>query len=186
MKKKYRTSFSVDAEFLEKLTRVQELIFSDSAEDLLLENIFGEALELYVEKNCPKEKQKRREARGAKKEPEIELEFAAHVSPIDNENREVVTEKVISRYIPVAVREEVLKRDEYQCSYISSSGTRCGCCRDLEIDHVVPFSLGGNSEISNLRVLCASHNLHAAKKVLGVEFIDRKIGERVGVSTTTQ
>jgi len=63
---KFKISFSVGSEFMEKLTRAQELMFSGNAEDLLLENIFGEALELYIEKHCPKEKQKRREARESK------------------------------------------------------------------------------------------------------------------------
>ncbi len=56
---KFKISFSVSPEFMDKLKRAEELMFD--GENLLLENIFGEALELYIEKHCPKEKQKRRE-----------------------------------------------------------------------------------------------------------------------------
>ena len=169
---KFKISFSAGADFMEKLNRAQELMFSGSSDDLLLENIFGEALELYVEKHCPKEKQKRRDAREAKKEFENVAELT---SVIDNATEEVSDEKTASRYIPAAVRDKVLERDNYQCSYISYDGTRCGCRKDLEIDHVVPFALRGKTEIGNLRTLCSSHNLHAARQAFGQAFIERKI-----------
>ena len=60
-----------------------------------------------------------------------------------------------SRYIPVAVRRDVWRRDNGCCSYVDPhSGRRCGSRYRLEIDHVVPFALGGATELSNLRVLC--------------------------------
>jgi hypothetical protein len=169
---KFKISFSVGAEFMEKLLRAQELMFEGKAEDNLLENIFGEALELYIEKHCPKEKQKRREAREAKKE----IQDGIEVTPAVNiEECAVIKEPTHSRYIPAAVRDKVLLKDNYQCSYVSLNGTRCSCRRDLEIDHIIPFARGGKAEIQNLRVLCASHNLHAARQVFGAEFIGRKI-----------
>ena len=52
-----------------------------------------------------------------------------------------------SRYIPVAVRREVWRRDDGCCSYVDPhSGRRCGSRYRLEIDHVVPFALGGATE----------------------------------------
>ena len=64
-----------------------------------------------------------------------------------------------SRYIPVAVRREVWRRDNGCCSYVDPhSGRRCGSCYRLEIDHVVPFALGGATELSNLRVRCRAHH----------------------------
>ena len=170
---KFKISFSASPEFIEKLTRAQELMFSGNSEDLLLENIFGEALELYIEKHCPREKQKRREAR-----KESKVEVIEPVSPKDNNEQATVTEKALSRHIPAAVKEKVLHRDNYQCSYVSPSGTKCSCRRNLEIDHIVPFALGGSSDFNNLRVLCASHNLHAARRAFGAEFIESKIEAR--------
>ena len=64
-----------------------------------------------------------------------------------------------SRYIPVAVRSDVWRRDNGCCSYVDPhSGRRCGSRYRLEIDHVVPFALGGATELSNLRVRCRAHH----------------------------
>ena len=50
---------------------------------------------------------------------------------------------------------------------------------DFQLDHVVPFSVGGKTEADNLRVLCRAHNMFEAKEKLGVEFV----GQRVWKST---
>ncbi|MDE0445920.1 MAG: hypothetical protein OXH96_04535 [Spirochaetaceae bacterium] len=64
-----------------------------------------------------------------------------------------------SRYIPVAVKREVWRRDQGCCSYVDPhSGRRCGSRYRLEIDHIVPFALGGGAEPENLRVRCGAHH----------------------------
>ena len=64
-----------------------------------------------------------------------------------------------SRYIPVAVKQEVWRRDQGRCSYVDPhSGRRCGSRYRLEIDHIVPFALGGPTELPNLRVRCRAHH----------------------------
>ena len=64
-----------------------------------------------------------------------------------------------SRYIPVAVKREVWRRDQGRCSYVDRhSGRRCGSRYRLEIDHIVPFALGGASELFNLRLRCGAHH----------------------------
>ena len=64
-----------------------------------------------------------------------------------------------SRYIPVAVRRDVWRRDNGCCSYVDPhSGRRCGSRYRLEIDHVVPFALGGATELWNLRIRCRAHH----------------------------
>ena len=64
-----------------------------------------------------------------------------------------------SRYIPAAVRREVWRRDQGRCSYVDRhSGRRCGSRYRLEIDHIVPFALGGATELSNLRLRCKAHH----------------------------
>ena len=65
------------------------------------------------------------------------------------------------RAIPAAVRRQVWERDRGCCSYVDEgSGRRCGARHLLEIDHVVPYALGGSSEPGNLRLLCAAHHHH--------------------------
>ncbi len=67
--------------------------------------------------------------------------------------------RVRGRAIPAAVRRQVWERDRGCCSYVDrGSGRRCGSRHLLEIDHVVPYALGGSSEPDNLRLLCAAHH----------------------------
>ena len=67
--------------------------------------------------------------------------------------------RVRSRAIPAAVRRQVWERDRGCCSYVDEgSGRRCGSRHLLEIDHVVPYALGGSAEPDNLRLLCAAHH----------------------------
>lgn len=82
-----------------------------------------------------------------------------------------------SRHIPLWLRDEVLKRDGYRCSYVSvHTGIKCDCPIDLEIDHIVPFARRGRNSLSILRVLCQAHNLVAAFEAFGDEFMEQKIG----------
>ncbi|MDE0024719.1 MAG: HNH endonuclease signature motif containing protein [Spirochaetaceae bacterium] len=64
-----------------------------------------------------------------------------------------------SRYIPAPVRREVWRRDQGCCSYVDRySGRRCSSRYRLEIDHIVPFALGGGEEPGNLRLRCRAHH----------------------------
>ena len=67
--------------------------------------------------------------------------------------------KKLSRAIPSGLKRHIWKRDEGQCSYVHpETKRRCGSKHLLQIDHIKPFSLGGKSELNNLRLLCAGHN----------------------------
>jgi 5-methylcytosine-specific restriction endonuclease McrA len=55
------------------------------------------------------------------------------------------------RKIPRHVRELVLERDGHACRH-------CGGSEQLTMDHVVPWSLGGSDDPSNLQTLCMSCN----------------------------
>ena len=63
------------------------------------------------------------------------------------------------RPIPVRVKREVWQRDEGKCSFVDPhSGRRCGSRFLLEIDHVVPYAVGGTHDAGNLRVYCGAHH----------------------------
>ena len=72
-----------------------------------------------------------------------------------------------SRHVPAATRRDVFGRDGHRCTFVAADGTRCTSRHDLEIDHVVPWALGGMHEPSNLRVLCAVHNRRRAEVTFG-------------------
>ncbi|RKZ14411.1 hypothetical protein DRQ53_11625 [bacterium] len=72
-----------------------------------------------------------------------------------------------SRHIPRPIRDEVMLRDGQQCTFVGQTGRLCSSTHNLQIDHIKPWSLGGESEAANLRVLCAAHNRHQARKTFG-------------------
>ncbi len=57
----------------------------------------------------------------------------------------------MTRYISDPVRARVLVRDGGRCR-------RCGSARNLELDHIIPLSRGGNSDEENLQTLCKRCN----------------------------
>jgi 5-methylcytosine-specific restriction endonuclease McrA len=68
---------------------------------------------------------------------------------------------------------EVWRRDGGRCQWKTASGEICGCARHLQLDHIIPRALGGTSTVGNLRILCRSHNLEAARLVFGDAWMDR-------------
>ena len=62
-----------------------------------------------------------------------------------------------SRYVSVHDESEVWKRYEGRCAFIDLlTDKRCEATRYLEIDHIVPFALGGPTTKDNLRLLCSN------------------------------
>ncbi len=61
--------------------------------------------------------------------------------------------------IPPDVRALVYARDGYACA-------QCGATSALTLDHVMPWSLGGSDDQSNLRTLCRSCNSRKGVTVL--------------------
>jgi hypothetical protein len=67
------------------------------------------------------------------------------------------------RFVPAPLRREVWSRAGGQCEVkVRTEGfepfRRCSARRLLQIDHIQPISLGGESTLTNLRLLCAHHN----------------------------
>lgn len=77
--------------------------------------------------------------------------------------------------IRAAVRREVVRRDDAQCTFVSDSGERCTARELLELDHRHPRALGGANDAPNLRLLCRAHNQYAAERIFGREHVVRAI-----------
>ena len=60
--------------------------------------------------------------------------------------------------IPEDVRFEVWRRDGGKCVI-------CGSQKNLEFDHIIPFSKGGSSTARNLQLLCQDCNRHKSDKI---------------------
>ena len=52
---------------------------------------------------------------------------------------------------------------------------RCTARAFLQYDHIEATGIGGSDGASNGRVYCRSHNLNAAKKTFGREYVEEKI-----------
>lgn len=171
----YQLSFTVSVEVREKLERAQELMnrFGD------LEGTLDELLEEYLKRHCPRERAKRRQAREEKKawlrgdslteSIETVLEAAGAVVPQFSEEERSVEN---SRYIPAKLRDEVLNRDGHCCTYVAADGTRCQARKHLDLDHILPFAVGGRTELENLRTTCRAHNFLYARQWYGEERIE--------------
>jgi len=83
-----------------------------------------------------------------------------------------------SRHIPEEVKRAVWARDKGQCAFVSKDGHRCEERVGVEYDHVVPYARGGDSTVSNVRLLCPGHNQFEAERTYGAEFMKQKRGVR--------
>lgn len=73
-----------------------------------------------------------------------------------------------TRRIPQWVKDRVWARDGGRCAFAAADGRRCEARSNLELDHVVPWALGGKSDDpGNVRLLCRAHNLNLARKAFG-------------------
>ena len=73
----------------------------------------------------------------------------------------------VGRGIPKPLRRFVWERDGGRCAFMSTDGHRCESTRRLEVDHIQPVALGGETRPENLRLLCRAHNQYEAERVLG-------------------
>lgn len=75
-----------------------------------------------------------------------------------------MVENKTKRCIPIGLRYIILKRDGFKC-------LACGrSVKDnikLHVDHIIPFSLGGLTIISNLKTLCGECNIGKSNKHIG-------------------
>ena len=153
-----KVSFAASKKFIDKLEEAKSLCFRGEKNDVLLENVLSEALVCFLAKHSPKEREARREIRQQK---------STAVPSVDQS----------SRAVPTWLKDKVLKRDSYQCSFVSADGRSCGCKADLEIDHIIPFAKGGKTVIQNFRTLCRTHNYLGAVEVFGEKHVESKIRE---------
>jgi len=67
----------------------------------------------------------------------------------------------VRQWLPKEVRRMVAKRDKYRCVYCGRSVHEIGC----HVDHIVPLSMGGSNEESNLALSCVDCNQAKGAKV---------------------
>jgi len=98
----------------------------------------------------------------------VEAELAAHVSLRPKRAEAGEDGRPNSRHIPKIVEDVVWRRDGGRCAYVGGEGIRCLETAWLELDHIVPWALGGPSDDpENIRLLCRAHNQTEAVRLFG-------------------
>jgi len=145
-----------------------------------VEEILGQALDIALDKKDPRRKLERRRKREGKKESPNprpgDGENVTKATPLREEpRRDEPGSPAPSRHIPSEVRERVLEKAGYQCEYASPDGSRCSSRTGLQVEHTRPFAVYRSHDERYLRAFCPAHNLQAARKFYGQEFIQGKI-----------
>ena len=140
-----------EAVFLE-LQRSQELVSQSESKAASLEETLGAILKFYIKHRDPIEKAKcnidRKKADPVRDPAKTEQEVQERVL------------RPAARRTPIPAREkhEAILKDQAQCSYIGTDGTRCPERRFLNFHHIRAVQDGGSDVAENLKVLCASHH----------------------------
>jgi hypothetical protein len=60
-----------------------------------------------------------------------------------------------------------------RCDYVDPrTGRRCDCKFGLQREHIIPLAMGGTNELSNMQLLCRTHNDLRARQAFGNMKID--------------
>ncbi|HEX5133338.1 MAG TPA: HNH endonuclease signature motif containing protein [Candidatus Krumholzibacteria bacterium] len=151
--KRALVQFCASAEFMALYEKLRSLKWHRLPVNPSMEDVLSLALEYVLEREDPK----RRRARRSKRPVSSAAAAGAKISPA-RENPRCVSAKV---------RDEIFARDEGRCTFVGSTGRRCGSTQALQVDHIVPIARGGNGTTGNLRLLCAYHNRLEAGRILG-------------------
>lgn len=77
-------------------------------------------------------------------------------------------------YVPKELRDRVAEQARYRCGYCLTAAAIVGA--PMEIDHLIPESLGGLTEESNLWLACSLCNDHKSNRIVA---LDLESGETV-------
>jgi 5-methylcytosine-specific restriction endonuclease McrA len=158
--------FSASEAFMAKVERVRSLAWYRLPANASFEQVFELALDLVIEREDPRMRSERREARGRSARAR---ETMAATAPISQKPCRQTDATHRARFIPAPVRDQVFTRDKGRCTYTGSNGRRCASTRALQIDHIKPAARGGAGTSDNLRLLCAYHNRLEAERLMGCQ-----------------
>jgi len=149
---RYKVQFTASAELHHKLERLKALMGSHGPDGDLAAVI----------EQAVTEKLERLEAR------RFGRTRAPRKGPVEAQETQTNSGRS-SRYIPAAVRRAVSERDGDRCRYVDEHGRRCQERDRLEFHHRHPFGLGGDHDVSNIRLMCRAHNAYLAECDYGRE-----------------
>jgi 5-methylcytosine-specific restriction endonuclease McrA len=166
--KKMLVQFLASEELVEKFEQVKVLLSAGNP-SLSFADVVEVLANEYLDRHSPAARQERREARQESKQNGHNEPEKRSASP-DSRRREC--EKTQPRHIPKQVRDFIFIRDENRCTFRAADGTRCTATRGLQIDHIKPVANGGEHDLKNLRLLCATHNRRSAELAMGMHVMN--------------
>jgi 5-methylcytosine-specific restriction endonuclease McrA len=182
----YRVVFTASERLKQKMDRAGELV-SHAVSPSDLPSLIERALDLLIERaerqRCGSKQASRSSVRNARRgdadestAPSLQSVEAHGAPQAFQEPQPIVTASPTvarkvqsgpSRYVPAAIRRAVWKRDVGRCTYVDHEGNCCKQTHFLQLDHRLPYALGGVPTLENLRLRCAAHNLLHAEQIYG-------------------
>ena len=133
-----------------------ELTMSQIESKNLLEELREANTQLRYERNKEQIEKDKVKAKLLEKKKKREIEKLALQELIDE--GEIFPEANKRPPIPKDVVDTVWNRDGGKCVY-------CGSNENLHLDHIIPFSKGGDTSVENLQLLCQRCNLEKSNKI---------------------
>lgn len=95
-------------------------------------------------------------------------QFLKAKDPLQKSDKPTAQYEAVGRRVPESTRVQVFKRDQGRCQYRDPLTKKiCNSRYQVQIDHRIPYSIQQNHDPENLRLLCRSHNLYMATKLIG-------------------
>jgi hypothetical protein len=139
-KKLSHLSVLIDLDTENELKNLQDILSQKLGRTATLKDVIEWAVKTTKEKYSPEEKAKRSEKRKAAM-IKVEADSSLGRTPI-----------------PRAVKNEVIRREAFQCNFTSPQGVRCQTKRWLSLHHRQEVAHGGKNTPENLTFLCSSHH----------------------------
>jgi len=175
IEQKLLIQFIASKGFMTKYNAICALVPNNGGH-LSFEKVFETLIDDYLDRHSPAKRIERRENKKAKTKTKTRTKTETKTKPKKTDSKTSAQSTGTqnskrSRHIPAAVRDHVFIRDQGKCTYVGSSGKRCGATRGLQIDHITPYARGGTHAVSNLRLLCAQHNRLEAESAFGQDHV---------------
>ncbi|MEK6735953.1 MAG: HNH endonuclease, partial [Pseudomonadota bacterium] len=101
-------------------------------------------------------------------EAEHENDSNAFIEHRPETQKNTVIGTLVPRSIPIGMRYNILSRDKFRCVICGSSPAK-DLSVELHVDHIHPWSRGGQNIEDNLRTLCSKCNLGKSDKIEDIE-----------------
>lgn len=144
----------VSEEWVSALTRTKDLLSQKFGRAVSSE----EALFVLMRDHCQKNDPVAKADRSAERASRIATKHTAEPSADGDTSLDRSTQRRRKRYIKAVTQHAVNIRDQGQCTYIDSKGSRCESKRWLQKHHLIHFAEGGSHAAENLKTLCSAHH----------------------------